>query len=284
MALIKDDGKEYSWIKYIKNRIEKKKNFLPIITGPTGSGKSWAGLSIATMLDKNFNSSRIIFGFKGLMELINSKEVFPAGSTFFWDEFQIEGGAREWRSLANRLLNSLLSTFRHKQFILIITTPYADFIDSQTRKLLHAEFEIKNINYETRKTKIKPLLIQYNSKVKKFYYKYLRIKGKLGPSPVVSWSIPAPPQDLIDEYEEMKTDFTKNLNKDIEIQLKQLTKGQTRKELTEKQEQALTLMAKYNDIHKVADEMESSDKTVYFHVAQAHKKGYTTEEFALNDT
>ncbi len=283
MALIKTSTKEYSWVKYIHNRIKNKKNFLCAVVGPTGSGKSWAGLSIALMLDKNFDASRIKFGLPGIMELINSELNYPPGSVFFWDEFQIGGGAREWRSLANRLLNSLLSTFRHRQFILLITTPYSDFIDSQTRKLLHAEFELKKINYETKKAKIKPMLIQYNSRMRKFYYKYLRIKGKLGPSPINAWNVPSPPQDLIDKYEVLKTDFTRNLNLDIEAQLKSLNKSKERKELTDKQEQALKLMAKYNDIEKVGEGMDLSVKTAYFHLSQARKKGYEVDEFNQND-
>src|SRR3989344_9140500 len=127
---------EPSWIRYIRNRILKRKNFLALVSGATGSGKSWSCLSIALMLDKNFGSERIIFGLRALMELINSGEKFPAGTCFVWDEFQIEGGNRSWQSLTNKLLNSLLSTFRHKNFIVLINAPYSDFIDSQSKKLL----------------------------------------------------------------------------------------------------------------------------------------------------
>lgn len=276
MPVLKPSEKEGYWVRYIRNRISKKKNFLCLISGPTGSGKSWAGLSIATMMDKNFVSSRVIFGLKGLMEFINSGENFPPGTCFVWDEFQIEGSSRTWQSLTNRLLNSLLTTFRHKNFILIITSPYSDFIDSNSRKLLHAELEIKKIDYHTRKTKIKPQLIQYNSRNKKFYYKYLRVKTLRGNiAPVVSWSVPAPPKWLIEEYEHLKTRFTTALNKDIQRQLENQEKGFKPKPLTERQRECIELMEKYKDTQLASQKSGLSTRLINFHLFQARKKGYS---------
>lgn len=273
---------EPSWIRYIRNRILKKKNFLALISGPTGSGKSWSCLSIASMLDKNFSSDRIVFGLRGLMTLINSGEKFPAGSTFVWDEFQVSGGARSWQSLTNRLLNSLLSTFRHKNFIVLINAPYSDFIDSQSKKLLHAEWEVCGLDYDSEKTILKPMCIQYNSRRKQFYYKYLRVKTPRGISPVTKWKIPKPPRWLVEDYERKKTTFTTNLNKEIERQLDHLDNKNKKKPLTEKQEQILDLMTKYQNTSKVAEELKISERSVYFHLAQARKKGYEHEKTPQN--
>lgn len=282
--IIKASPKEYSWIKYIKGRILKKKNFLCLISGPTGSGKSWTCLSIALMLDKKFNEKRIIFGLKGLMKLINSDENFPAGTVFIWDEFQIDAGNRSWQSLTNKLLNSLLSTFRHKQFILLINAPYSDFIDSQTKKLLHAEMEVVNLDFETEKTKLKPMCIQYNSRKKKFYYKYLRIKTKRGIVPITSWGIPKPPKWITESYERKKESFTNSLNRKIETQLARLEEKEvgTSKPLTEKQQEVYDLMCKYDDVELVAKEIGISSRSVYFHIEQARKKGYNHEKIKKN--
>ena len=46
---------KYSWVRYISNRINNNKNFILMISGPTGSGKTWAGLSLGEMLDEQFN-------------------------------------------------------------------------------------------------------------------------------------------------------------------------------------------------------------------------------------
>jgi len=277
-------NKDPSWVTYIKGRIKKHQNMLLAIIGKTGSGKSYAGLSIAEMLDKNFTVDRVIFGFRDLMRVINSGETFKPGTCFVWDEFQIDAGSRDWQSVANRLINSLLSTFRHKNFILIITTPYLDFIDNQSRKLLHAEMETKKIDYKKKETKLKPQLIQYNGRNKKFYYKYLRIRTAKGIRPIVSWSIKKPSKELVEAYEAKKTEFTTKLNQGIEAQLNDIEnnkKPKEKKPLTLLQMESMRLRAKYNDSKKVAKAMGLTVRTVNFHISQALKKGYTIEEFAV---
>ncbi len=285
MAILTQQTQEQepSWIRYIRNRILKRKNFLALVSGTTGSGKSWSCLSVALMLDKNFGSDRVVFGLRGLMELINSGEKFPAGTVFVWDEFQIEGGNRNWQSLTNKLLNSLLSTFRHKNFIVLINAPYSDFIDSQSKKLLHAEWEVTGIDYNNEKTIMKPMVIQYNSRRKQFYYKYLRVKTKRGVSPITKWKIPKPPKWIVEEYERRKTEFTTNLNKEIERQLDKLDSKDKKKPLTDKQEEILDLMSKHQDVPTVAKELKTTERTVYFHIAQARKKGYDYEKASENN-
>ncbi len=279
--IIHKEKREPYWIKFIHNRIKKKKNFLCITTGPTGSGKSWVCLSIASMLDKSFNASRVVFGLRGLMQLINDGEKYKPGTVFIWDEFQIDASSRSWQSLTNRLLNSLFSTFRHKNFILLINAPYGDFIDSNSRKLLHAEWEVVSIDYQKQESKIKPMTLQYNSKNRKTYYKYLRVHKGGEVQPVKAWNIPKPAQWLIDDYEELKSEFTSKLNRNIETQLDQLEakeKGEM-PELTDKQANILELMKKFDDANKVAKEVGIGERTVWFHLAQAKKKGYTTDNY-----
>jgi len=274
------------WISYIKKRIEKKKNFLGFIGGPTGSGKSWAGLSICNMADATFNPERIVTTMRQLIKLVNSEKL-KEGSAILWDEAGIDISNKSWQSLTNKTINFLMQTFRHKRFILIFTSPYLDFIDAGTRKLFHAEFLMSSIDYDKEKSKVKPYLIQYNSRARKFYYKYLRVNTKRGISPIKIWNIPKPPQWLIDEYEIIKTKFTTELNKDIERQLDELESSKNNKErkpLTAIQERVLTLMAKYDNAQAVAKEMGISDKSIYFHISQARKKGYKKEDFmAKND-
>lgn len=275
---IESNEKEYYWVRYIKSRIDKKKNFLCLVSGQTGGGKSYTCLSVALMLDKNFTADRIVFGLSGLMKLINSGENFPAGTVFVWDEFQIEGSSRNWQSLTNKLLNSLLSTFRHRNFILLINSPYEDFIDSQSRKLLHANWEVTGINYEKEKTIIKPMIVQYNGRRKQFYYKYLRIRTNKGISPVTKWSVPRPPKWITDTYELMKHQFTNNLNKSIERQLNKnelISNKEITKQLTDKQAEVLTSMKELDgNTSLVADKLKMSVRNVQFHIAQARKKGF----------
>lgn len=275
-----------SWVKYVKDRIKKKKNFLSLHVGPTGSGKSYSALSFGLQLDKDFGPDRVVMSMRELMQLINDKgSKLKPGSVILWDEAGIDASNRNWQGITNKLINFLLQTFRHKRFILLMTVPYMDFVDANTRKLFHAEFTCLSIDYKTKTAKVKPQLIQYNSRNKKFYYKYLRIRTLRGASPVKAWNIHAPPQWLIELYEDKKNEFTAKLNKDILTQLDTIEKrkdsAQEREELTPLQEKTLKLMAQYKDAELVAEQMGLTSRTIYFHISQAKKKSYNVEEFEI---
>lgn len=272
-----------SWIRYVNGRIKKKKNFIGIFTGPTGSGKTYAAMSMACQLDKNFGPRQIVFGLKGLMSLINSGGDLKIGSVILWDEVQVGGNAKNWQSLTNKLINLLLSTFRHKQFILLMTSPYSDFIDASVRKLIHAEFEVVGIDYKKKKTKVKPLLLQYNSRIRKTFYKYLRIPGKIGVAKIQRWNIDCPPSWLIAEYEKLKTNFTSELNKSIADQLmnEEFKGHDTRKSLTDKQAHILEcLRDSKGNAEAAALLADTTLRNVYFHQVAARNKGYTWENYA----
>jgi len=284
-SIVYDTNRNESfWISYIKGRIAKKKNFLVVLTGPVGSGKSWSALSICKQVDPTFNDQRIVTSMKQLMNLVNSGNL-KSGQAILWDEAGIDISNRNWQSLVNRMVNFLLQTFRHQRLILIMTVPYMDFIDASTRKLFHAEFLTQSIDYELKVVKLKPQLIQYNSRTKKFYYKYLRVRTKLGVSPVKIWNITKPPQDLIDRYEEIKQKFTSNLNKDIGMQLNaeeyKTSRGNKIPPLTEKQKQAFDIISKYGSFQEaIRNQHEIPESTLYFHFKQGKKKGWTLENYS----
>jgi ABC-type oligopeptide transport system ATPase subunit len=213
--------KKYSMVKYVHRRIKNNKNFLVTITGPTGSGKSWTGLSIAELLDKEFTIDRVIFKGKELMKLINSGVLKP-GSVILWDEAGIDLSNRNWQSVTNKMLNALLQTFRSKNFILIFTVPFSDFVDASSRKLFHADFETQRINKALMEVVIKPKLLQYNPNLKKWYRKYLKVSSNGKMIKIKRWAVPKPSDELIKLYEAKKTIFTAGLNTDIGKQLEKL--------------------------------------------------------------
>lgn len=212
---------DYSMVRYIHRRIQNNKNFLCTITGPTGSGKSWSALSIAEMLDPEFNVERVIFKARELMKLINSGKL-KAGSVILWDEAGIDLSNRNWQSVTNKMLNALLQTFRHRNFILLFTVTFQDFVDASTRKLFHADFETQRINKVEEVVIIKPKLLQYNPAMGKWYRKYLKVVNEGSTIKIKRWAVPKPSDTIIHAYEEKKNQFTKNLNLDIDKQLSKL--------------------------------------------------------------
>ena len=271
--------KEYSWVNYIKRRIKNNKNFIAIISGPTGSGKTWAALSIGEKLDENFNIVRVVFKGSALMKLVNSKEL-KSGAVILWDEAGIDLSSRAWQSIMNKMLNFLLQTFRHRNFILIMTAPYGDFVDIASRKLFHAEFETVTINKAKQTCTLKPKLLQYNPSNKKWYRKYLKVVKKgIGLIKIERWAIPKPSKELIDAYEKKKEIFTHSLNIDIERKLNRIEKGDEGR-LTDKQTKILNYWKKGVFSQKeIAGKIGVLAPRISENVRWMRNKGFYLEDF-----
>lgn len=231
--IIKWKEGEQSWVGWIKKRIDNNLNFLCLGEGATGSGKSWGMLSIAHDIDPEFEVKQVAFSFKEVMSIINS-DWFKKKKwkIIIFDEAQIDISNRAWQSLMNKLFNYLLSTFRNQNIILFFTSPYSDFLDSQSMKLIHAKFEVRGHSKKTKKTTIRPKLLQYNSKLKKFYEHSLFVLRNKRMEKLVKWYVNKPPQHLIEPYEKAKREFTDKLNKSIARELENLeNKDENKKEL-----------------------------------------------------
>lgn len=213
--VIKKKPGEASWITWIKKRIDNNLNFLSITTGPTGSGKSYADLSMAYQIDKDFDvEKQVAFSFTGFMKIING---FNGDDDFLkkkkykvvvFDEVQTTISKREWQSKVNKLFNYLISTFRHQNIIVLFNSPYSDFVDINTMKLIHTKFEARGWNKKRQTTAIKGKILQYNDKLQKFYEHSLYvIHNKKMHKFSGLWHLPKPPEHLIDPYERMKTAF-----------------------------------------------------------------------------
>ncbi len=280
---------EYSWINYIKKRIKNNKNFICILSGPTGSGKSWSALAIAEMLNKDFTVERVVFRGKELMRLVNSENLKKkTGVVIVFDEAGIDLSSRNWQSVTNRMLNFLIQTFRHRNFVLLFTAPYGDFLDLATRKLFHAEFQTVGINKAKKTVTLKPKLQQYNSAKGKWYTPFLKaVKPEIGMVKVKRWAVPKPSKELIEEYEKKKQKFTNSLNKEIEDTLENLDSGgKARKRLTDRQElilecwkQGFTNQSKIAEIISDKEKTRVENSTISVNERYMRGKGYIKEKY-----
>lgn len=280
MAVIKQVEGKASWIKYIEYRIKRNKNFIAGTYGPTGSGKSWTDLSISETLDSQFKEhpDRICFSPLALMKLINSGEI-KRGDVIILEELGIQAGNRDWQSMFNKVIVQLLQTFRNLGIILLVNVPYEDFIDAHVRKLMHASWRTMDINYSNQSIKIKPQVIQYNDRKHKFYYKYLRIKANNKIRPIKRWNVPKPSQELVNIYEELKSKFTKKLNKELERKL-QMAEDKSNSDLTPRQQQIYDLLLRDVPITEIAKQLGIINRAVYFHIGLIKKKGFEIPEIS----
>lgn len=223
---------EATLVTYAKKRIGKNLNLLCLFSGATGSGKTYGGLRYAEDLDPDFDPSKqVTFDFRETMDLINDpwfkdKEI----KVILWDEPQISISSRGWQGELNRLVNYLLSTFRHQNIILIWCSPYKTFLDSQSRKLLHLEFKADRIDHIAKKSRFFPRLLQYNDDLDKFFTKRVVRIDDNGYMPLDYWDIPMPSAKTIQVYEKKKSAFTNGLNKSILARLKKGKKPHSAKD------------------------------------------------------
>lgn len=199
----------------IKRRVlDSNKNFIGIVTGGTGSGKSYSAMRLGEMIDPDFSIRNVAFTAKEFMSIINSKWI-KRGSCIILDEGQISVNRRDWFSIANKLLNLVLSTFRNMNLVVLFTTPNLEYIDSQALKLFHMHFETRGILKSRRRVVMKCFWLVYNNARKRLFTIQPRVKlnDHFVRVPQVYFKLPS--LGLCRAYEKKKAAFNKKLNADV---------------------------------------------------------------------
>lgn len=208
---------------WINKRIERNKNCIGIINGPTGSGKTYAAIDFALTLSKDNGTNFTIkdnldFSFVALKKKMNLKCNDKPGTVFIFEEVGAIGGgaaSREWQSKANTFFFSFMQTARHKNQILLMTCPQFSYLDKGVRQMCHLQITMLHINPKTKKSVAKPFIIQINPMSGKMYPKYLRYRRKGRKTSLKRIQFDLPPKRIVDEYEKLKLTYTKNLDREI---------------------------------------------------------------------
>lgn len=209
----------------IKRRVHSlNDNWMAIVCGRTGSGKSYFALKLGELLDPEFNINRICFSIREFMKLINSENL-KTGSVVLFDEAGVGIGARDWFTIQNKMFMNVLETFRYRNYIIIFTTPNLGFIDIKARTLFHTYFETLSINRKEGTVRCKLHNIQTNPKSGKSYFKYP--KTQLTSLRVMK--VGKPSRKLINAYEKKKKVFGKKLYTDVEALLNKIENKEKKK-------------------------------------------------------
>jgi len=205
----RDDVLALKFVKRIKQRLLYQiKNWLAIVCGETGSGKSYSALSLAKLISWNVH---IVFTPVEFLRLLNSGKL-KKGDVILFDEAGVGMASRDWYSVQNKLLGSVLQTFRNMNVAVIFTTPNLSFIDVQARKLFHNYFETVYLDFEEEEAYLKVYDIQVNSRFDKIYFKYPRFDVGGVIKSLAHIIVPKPDPDVIEFYEGRKLDYTTKLN------------------------------------------------------------------------
>jgi len=188
------------------------------------SGKSYSALSEADIIcERGLDVARCLaFDATQFMEKIVNKDILQKGDIMIFDEAGVGMSSREWYSVQNKLLGSVLQTFRNLNIGVIFTTPNLGFIDVQARKLFHNYFETVYIDTRESKAYLSVYDIQHNSRYDKTFYKRPKIMNNYGRQETLKYiGVPKPRPEIIKEYERLKGEYTTKLNERV---LKELTK------------------------------------------------------------
>lgn len=206
-----------AYIGRIHNRLHKEnRNWVAVICGETGSGKSYSALTLAHKIG---GKVYIVFKPVEFLSILNSNHL-QKGDVLVFDEAGVGMAAREWYSLQNKLLGAVLQTFRHRNVATIFTCPNLSFIDVQARKLFHAYLETQYIDREREIAVLKPYDIQTNSMLNKDYFKFPRFVFGDRIVQMNRLCLAKPDPEIIEDYEKRKCEYTARLNADA---LKALT-------------------------------------------------------------
>ena len=261
---------------YVLQRIERGKNALILVTGGTGSGKSFTCLRLAELLDNNFSIEQVCFSPQEFMNLVNGKiKQLKRGNVIVFEELQVSLSAVEFQSLQARLLNYCLSTFRHQGFILLMNCPNFSNINKQARQLFHVRLETVGINKNKKQVILKPFLLQFNQSSGKCYQKYLRVVNNDGVLPIKRIRVGLPSKKLLEAYETKKSEFTKKLNEMISEELARLNDSKDKnKPLTSQQQRVVDLLREGKLVKDIISIMKIARESVYAHFELIRRKGW----------
>lgn len=192
----------------------KNQNWLGVICGATGSGKSYAALQLCLMIDSDFNENKIVLSSSDFFKLLNNNEL-KKGNAILFDEIGVSASSRNWYSVENKQLAYILQTFRAMNIAVIFTTPNLEFIDKIPQKLIHAYIETGYIDYTNKKSYLNFYNVQNMPRFNKTYNRFSVI-GNIKASTII---LKKPPQWLIEAYEHKKRQFIQEINKTAQEKL-----------------------------------------------------------------
>jgi len=191
------------------NRVKRGMNWMCILTGEPGSGKSYAALSLlnrlSSRLGKKFTGWNICFD----ADILKSRlEGIAPGTPLLFDEAGASFSARRAMSQQNVAMSTVIQTFRFLNIPLIWTVPHIAQIDINARRLMHGHMVAKSWNKSTEETRITYYHIRTphaGSQEQEIKRTLPRVRTGKSIAKIREFFIDKPPANLVDIYERMAT-------------------------------------------------------------------------------
>lgn len=198
--------------------------WLSTACGAPGTGKSWAMLYLAKLLDPDFSINQVAFSPLQFTRLVAGD--LKRGSVIILDDAGLALFSREAMSRAVRELSKTLQSVRYKNYIILLTLPAFLLLDKSARLLSNGYFEILKIDYAKRQSIIKFYWLQSNPHTGKVYrHSPKKVVWKDSPSgrvrsvvvmPTIRFE--EPPKDLRLKYEASRKSYMDSrLNESVAV-------------------------------------------------------------------
>jgi hypothetical protein len=214
--------------KRVTNPYEDADAFISF-TGRKGSSKSTSSSAfaegvaedIATLRNKNedpekfFNIDHVrSISEKGAIELLSSGVLKNENSVFLLDDTGTQWGARNFQSLINKYLNSILQICRVYRCVLIANFIMANHVDIQARQMTDFRAQMLYKNTRNEQALFKFFYVEQGENGKE-YKKYLRWHGKR----ITSCVIGRPSVKFEIAYKKMRKENTDQFIEDAQVKL-----------------------------------------------------------------
>jgi ABC-type dipeptide/oligopeptide/nickel transport system ATPase component len=192
----------------------ENQHFMGAVVGREGTGKSHSALTLARTVDPDFTAEDVFFDPQELLEAFDSDD-YSAGNVIVLDEAGVGLGNRSWYEKEQILLNQTLQTVRDDNMGVLFTLPRLEELDSQTIGRLHAFIEMLDVHPDEgwAAAKWKNINLTRDGRGKT-YKKYTRLRVGGVKKRITRFAVLAPPEELVDGYEERKEAFKRELYED----------------------------------------------------------------------
>jgi len=268
---------------FYNRMVRKNQNVLLAVTGSTGSGKSYACLSIAdhwyiSYFKEAFPvETNCCFSIGEVLKLLSGKKLRKY-EIIILEEGGVNLGNLDFQSRVSKLFSHVLQSFRSMNIILIMNLPVLTMLNKSARLLLHAHFITAGINYQRKRSQLKPFLHQLNQSTGKSFWKYIRVgtHGSFVPIKRLTFSIPS--DELLEIYESKKlrfvSDLTESFSKELDELDKETQRKLGRKNLSEKQQEVFDMLLKGLTPKEIAEEKRTSIRNIHQIIEIIRRKGY----------
>lgn len=202
-------------------------NAIWTVVGDTGDGKSMASLRIAEKIDPDFTIDQVANSIVDFLRLVMDDSL-GRGSVIVLEEASVEASAYDWHSDSNRVFAKVLDTWRNQNRMAIINLPTFTKLEPGARQRTTGLVEMVEAlpwrDYSTAKFK-KP---HHNNVTGDFWKQFPTIDGKKRKQ----MRFRLPDQDLIEAYDDLKDEYTSQLNEELLQQLLQDEESEQAKKLT----------------------------------------------------